>query len=448
MPRYSSSCKILLPNYNFIKVKAQKMNAWYLICFLSALAVLIAFTNQFILKMQTTIAITTGSVVISLLLIIAVKMLGDETALFITQVVSGIDFNQLLLKGMLGFLLFAGALEIDLTALKKQRWEITILVLFSTLVSTFMVGYLSYYIFALLNFPIPFTYCLLFGALISPTDPIAVLAIIKQMNAPKGISIQVEGESLFNDGVGLVIFTTIFAVAFYGTEASFNDIAELFLVDAIGGILFGLVIAVVGHFTIINCKDVNTRLLVTLTIPSAGFALANIWEISGALAMVTSGILLGNITRNKASERRGPDGTRYVKDFWHATDSFLNALLFLIIGMLIVTMPLSWEIIGFGLIMVPVVLFSRFISVGSPYLIFKRFRQYDKHSVKILTWGGLRGGLALAMAAAIPSDTVQIHGLDLHDIMVIITYVVVIFSIIVQGLTISPLIQKSIKAAE
>ncbi len=448
MPRYSSSCKILLPNYNFIKVKAQKMNAWYLICFLSALAVLIAFTNQFILKMQTTIAITTGSVVISLLLIIAVKMLGDETALFITQVVSGIDFNQLLLKGMLGFLLFAGALEIDLTALKKQRWEITILVLFSTLVSTFMVGYLSYYIFALLNLPIPFIYCLLFGALISPTDPIAVLAIIKQMNAPKGISIQVEGESLFNDGVGLVIFTTIFAVAFYGTEASFNDIAELFLVDAIGGILFGLVIAVVGHFTIINCKDVNTRLLVTLTIPSAGFALANIWEISGALAMVTSGILLGNITRNKASERRGPDGTRYVKDFWHATDSFLNALLFLIIGMLIVTMPLSWEIIGFGLIMVPVVLFSRFISVGSPYLIFKRFRQYDKHSVKILTWGGLRGGLALAMAAAIPSDTVQIHGLDLHDIMVIITYVVVIFSIIVQGLTISPLIQKSIKAAE
>ena len=424
------------------------MNAWYLICFLSALAVLIAFINQYILKMQTTIAITTGSVVISLLLILAVKMLGDGTALFITQVVSDIDFNQLLLKGMLGFLLFAGALEIDLTALKKQRWEITILVLFSTLVSTFMVGYLSYYAFDLLNFNIPFIYCLLFGALISPTDPIAVLAIIKQMNAPKGISIQVEGESLFNDGVGLVIFTTIFAVAFYGTEASVNDIAELFLVDAVGGILFGFAIAVVGHFTIINCKDINTRLLVTLTIPSAGFAFANIWEISGALAMVTSGILLGNITRDKASKRSGPNGTRYVKDFWHATDSFLNALLFLIIGMLIVTMPLSFELIGFGLIMVPIVLFARFISVGSPYLIFKYFRQYDKHSVKILTWGGLRGGLALAMAAAIPSDRTYIHGLDLHDIMVIITYVVVIFSIIVQGLTISPLIQRSIKAAE
>ncbi|WP_394178761.1 cation:proton antiporter [Marinomonas posidonica] len=424
------------------------MNAWYLICFLSALAVFIAFTNQYVLKMQTTIAITTGSVVISLLLILAVKMLGDQTALFITQVVAGIDFNQLLLKGMLGFLLFAGALEIDLTALRKQRWEITILVLFSTLVSTLIVGYLSFYIFGLLGFPVPLIYCLLFGALISPTDPIAVLAIIKQMSAPQGISIQVEGESLFNDGVGLVIFTTIFSVAFYGTEAHFVDVAELFLVDAIGGIVFGLVIAVVGHFVIINCKDINIRLLVTLTIPSAGFALANIWEISGALAMVTSGILLGNITRQKAIKRRGPDGTRYVKDFWHATDSFLNALLFLIIGMLIVTMPFSWEVIGLGLVMIPVVLLARFISVGSPYLIFKRFRHYDKHSVKILTWGGLRGGLALAMAAAIPSEKIMIEGFDLHDLIVIITYVVVIFSIIVQGLTISPLIQRSIEAAQ
>ncbi|GAB3484532.1 cation:proton antiporter [Marinomonas epiphytica] len=424
------------------------MDAWYLICFLSVLAVVIAFTNQYILKMQTTIAITTGSVALSLLLIVAVKLLGDSTALYITQVVSEIDFNQLLLKGMLGFLLFAGALEIDLTALRKQRWEITILVLFSTLVSTFIVGYLSYQAFALFHLNVPFIYCLLFGALISPTDPIAVLAIIKQMNAPQGISIQVEGESLFNDGVGLVIFTTIFAVAFYGTEANFTDVAELFLVDAIGGIIFGLAIAVLGHFIIINCRDMNLRLLVTLTIPSAGFALANIWEISGALAMVTSGILLGNITRAKASQRRGPDGTRYVKDFWHATDSFLNALLFLIIGMLVVTMPLTWELIGFGLLMVPIVLLARFISIGSPYMIFKRFREYDKHSVKILTWGGLRGGLALAMAAAIPSERFMIESYDLHDLIVIITYVVVIFSIIVQGLTISPLIKKSILAAQ
>lgn len=424
------------------------MNAWYLLCFLSTIAIFIAFSNQYILKMQTTIAITSGSVVISLLLIFAVKMLGDHTALFITQVVSGIDFNQLLLKGMLGFLLFAGALEIDLLALNKQRKEITILVLFSTIVSTFMVGYLSFYLFGFLDIPVPFIYCLLFGALISPTDPIAVLAIIKQMKAPQDISIQVEGESLFNDGIGLVIFTTIFAVAFYGTDANAKDIVELFLVDAIGGILFGLALALIGHFTIINCKDRNIRLLVTLTIPTAGFALANIWEISGALAMVTSGIILGNITRSKATVKQGSDSTRYVKDFWHATDSFLNALLFLIIGMLIVTMPITWDVVACGVLMIPLVLLSRFISVGAPYLVFRRFKEYDKHSVKILTWGGMRGGLALAMAAAIPSDTVQIAGKDLHDIIVITTYIVVIFSIVVQGLTISPLIKKSIEAAE
>lgn len=422
------------------------MNAWYLICFLSAIAIFIAFANQYILKMQTTIAITTGSVVISLLLILAVKLQGDSTALEITQVVSSINFNQLLLKGMLGFLLFAGALEINLAALKKQRWEITALVLFSTLASTFIIGYLSFYAFELLGWSVPFIYCLLFGALISPTDPIAVLAIIKQMRAPEGISVQVEGESLFNDGIGLVIFTTIFAVAFYGTEATVVDVGELFLVDAIGGIAFGLVIALVGHFLIINSRDVNIRLLLTLTIPTAGFAAANIWEISGALAMVTSGILLGNITRSKATERTGPEDTRYVKDFWHATDSFLNALLFLIIGMLIVTMPISLAEIGLGLLMVPMVLFARFISVGAPFIFFKKFRHYDKHTVKILTWGGLRGGLALAMAAAIPRDEVFIGQSDLHNLIVIITYVVVIFSIIVQGLTISPLIESSISA--
>lgn len=424
------------------------MNAWYLICFLSTLAIFIAFANQFILKMQTTIAITTGSVVISLVLILAVKLLGDSTALAMTHIVSGINFNQLLLKGMLGFLLFAGALEINLAALRKQRWEITAMVLFSTLASTFIVGYLSFYLFSLLGWSVPFIYCLLFGALISPTDPIAVLAIIKQMNAPEGISVQVEGESLFNDGIGLVIFTTLFSIAFYDTEASVKDVAELFLVDALGGIAFGLVIALVGHYLIINSRDKNIRLLLTLTIPTAGFAAASIWEISGALAMVTSGILLGNITRTKATERSGPEGTRYVKDFWHATDSFLNALLFLIIGMLIVTMPLTLAEIGLGLLMVPVVLFARFISVGAPFVLFKQFRHYDKHTVKILTWGGLRGGLALAMAAAIPRGEVVIAGSDLHNLIVIVTYVVVIFSIIVQGLTIAPLINSSINSAK
>ncbi|KEA62999.1 Na+/H+ antiporter NhaP [Marinobacterium lacunae] len=424
------------------------MNAWYLLCFLSALAILIAFTNQYILRLQTTIAITTGSVVISLVLMLAVKLLDDETAKGITEVIGALDFNQLLLKGMLGFLLFAGALEIDLHALRKQRWEITVLVLFSTLASTFMVGYLSYWLLAALGWSVPLIYCLLFGALISPTDPIAVLAIIKQMRAPKGISIQVEGESLFNDGVGLVVFTTIFAVAFAGTDPTLSGVAELFLSDAVGGILFGFVLALFGHFLLCNSKDdAHLRLLITLTIPSAGYALANMMEISGALAMVVAGIFIGNVTRAKVANPDDPMGSYYVNSFWHATDSFLNALLFLLIGLMLVSMPVTLAEIGIGLLVVPLVLLARLVSVAIPFSVFRRYRRYDVNSVRILTWGGLRGGLALAMAASIPSGLVWVNGTDIHNLLLVITYTVVIFSIVVQGLTIAPLVRKSIEAA-
>ncbi len=423
------------------------MNAWYLLCLLSALAVLIAYTNQYVLKLQTTIAITTGSVVISLLLMLSFKLIGDDLAASITDVLGGLNFNQLLLKGMLGFLLFAGALEIDLRALRKQRWEITVLVLFSTLLSTAIVGYLAYWLLGALGWSVPLIYCLLFGALISPTDPIAVLAIIKQMNAPQGISIQVEGESLFNDGVGLVVFTTIFAVAFSGTEPTFGGVAEMFLKDAMGGIAFGFVLALIGHFLLCrSLEDANIRLLITLMIPSAGFALANMMEISGALAMVVSGIFIGNVTRARVANPDDPSSSTYINNFWHATDSFLNALLFVLIGLMLVTMEVSLVEVGIGLLMVPVVLLARFISVGIPFSVFRRFRRYDVNSVKILTWGGLRGGLALAMAASIPSGEMLVRGVDIHNLLLIITYMVVIFSIVVQGLTIAPMIRKSIKA--
>lgn len=425
------------------------MNTWYLLCFLSALAVLIAFANQYILKLQTTIAITTGSVLISLLLMLSYTLLGEEVARPITQALESIDLNQLLLQGMLGFLLFAGALEIDLHELKKQRWEITVLVLFSTLISTMLVGYMSFWLLDILGWSVPFIYCLLFGALISPTDPIAVLAIIKQMKAPEGISIQVEGESLFNDGVGLVVFTTIFAVAFTGSEPSVGGVAELFISDALGGILFGFVLALTGHVLIVNSpQNVNIRLLITLIIPSAGFALANIMEVSGALAMVVSGIFIGNVTRSKMASKSDASSANYINNFWHATDSFLNSLLFLLIGLALVILPITLEEFAISLLFIPIVLLSRFISVGLPFSVFRKFRRYDVNSVKILTWGGLRGGLALAMAASIPRDIASVNGIDIHNLILLITYVIVIFSIIVQGLTIAPMIRTSIEAAK
>lgn len=425
------------------------MNTWYLLCFLSALAVLIAFANQYILKLQTTIAITTGSVLISLLLMLSYALLGEEVTRPITHALESIDLNQLLLQGMLGFLLFAGALEIDLHELKKQRWEITVLVLFSTLFSTILVGYMSFWLLDILGWSVPFIYCLLFGALISPTDPIAVLAIIKQMKAPEGISIQVEGESLFNDGVGLVVFTTIFAVAFTGSEPSVGGVAELFISDALGGILFGFMLALAGHVLIVNSpQNVNIRLLITLIIPSAGFALANIMEVSGALAMVVSGIFIGNVTRSKMASKSDAASATYINNFWHATDSFLNSLLFLLIGLALVILPITLEEFAISLLFIPIVLLARFVSVGLPFSVFRNFRRYDVNSVKILTWGGLRGGLALAMAASIPRDIASVNGIDIHNLLLLITYVIVIFSIIVQGLTIAPMIRTSIEAAK
>ncbi|TBW57655.1 sodium:proton antiporter [Marinobacter halodurans] len=424
------------------------MDTWYLLCFLSATAVLVAFANQFFLNMQTTIAITFGAVVISLLLIAAVKVLGNQTAVAVSRMLGTIDFKSLLLDGMLGPLLFAGALEIDLRTMRRHRWEITVLVLFGTLASTFLVGFLISWVMQLMGWDVPLIYCLLFGALISPTDPIAVLAIIKQMKAPPSISIQVEGESLFNDGVGLVVFTTIFALAFTRAEPTLGNIADLFLTEALGGILFGMLLAIVAHFLLIKSNDGNIRLLLTFCIPTAGFALANLMGVSGALAMVVAGIFVGNVTRAKSASMARLSSIRNIRNFWHAVDGVLNAFLFLLIGLLVVTLPVTWQQILLGLLAVPTVLLARFVSVGLPYLAFRRFRRYDKHSVAILTWGGLRGGLALAMAASIPSGRIFFNGVDLHTLLLLITYIVVIFSIIVQGSSIKPLIRSSLVARE
>jgi len=419
------------------------LNAWYFLCFLSAIAIFIAFANQYLLKLQTTIAITSGSVAMSLLLIVISKFSGTDVTDIIQEAFGGLNFNMLLLKGMLGFLLFAGALEIDLKLLRKQRWEITIMALGSTLISTVIIGYASFWVLGLLGWSLPLIYCMLFGALISPTDPIAVLAIIKNMHAPENISVQVEGESLFNDGVGLVVFSTIFGLAFSGHEPTLASVADIFLTEAVGGIVFGAVLAYVAHWSICRSNDPSIELLVTLSIPTAGYALANVIGISGPLAMVVSGIVIGNVTRSVGFSEHSKNTLSH---FWHTIDAFLNALLFLLIGLMLVILPVTWVEVGLGLLMIPLVLLARFISIALPYIGFRRFREYDAHSVKILTWGGLRGGLALAMAASIPSGQLMVNGVDYHVLLLIMTYVVVIFSIVVQGSTIAPMIESSLEA--
>ncbi|MGL4793144.1 MAG: cation:proton antiporter, partial [Aeromonas jandaei] len=340
---------------------------------------------------------------------------------------------------------FAGGLGINLKALRSQKWEITILAIIATLLSTFIIGYGFWFIAKLLGWELPLVYCMLFGALISPTDPIAVLAIVKKMKAPPQIAIQIEGESLFNDGVGLVIFATVFAVAFGGVEPTFGSVAGLFLHEALGGILFGAVLGVIAHVMISATDDGSLELLLTLCIPTAGFAFANMIGVSGALAMVVTGIMIGNWTRHSGFSEQS---SHHLDHFWELMDQFLNALLFLLIGLALVLLDLAWHDWVLLVIAVPLCLAARFISVSVPYLAFRKFRTYNTFSVRILTWGGLRGGLAMAMALALPSGVMMIpsHGVDLRQVILVMTYAVVMFSIVVQGMTITPMIAAAKRA--
>lgn len=420
------------------------MSVYYTLCFLAAAAMIIAFINSKIGKMQTTIAITAGAMILSLGIIIAGHNDWFNLTEIATTTLSAINFEDFLLKGILGFLLFAGGLGIKLPNLKDQKWEITVLALGATLFSTFFIGGVLWLFCQFIGLPFDFIYCLLFGALISPTDPIAVLAIVKKLNAPKRISTQIEGESLFNDGFGLVLFVTLFTIAFGNEAPTVGNVIHLFVQEAIGGIVYGFLLGLLFHYLISATNDHSMELLLTIGIPTAGYAFADIIHVSGPLAMVVSGIMIGNWTRYIGFSKESED---HLDHFWELVDEFLNGTLFLLIGLSMLLFQFhseDWIVMIFA---VPLVLLSRYLSVFLSYVGFKRYRTYNPYSVKILTWGGLRGGLALAMAMAIPAGVwvVPEKGIDVREIILVMTYSVVVFSILVQGSTITPMIEKAKK---
>jgi CPA1 family monovalent cation:H+ antiporter len=416
------------------------MEVYYTFCFLAAISVFLGFLNQYVLRAQTAIAITAGALALSLLVTLLGKLELVELRDWADQLLPLLNLEDLLLKGMLGFLLFAGSLHIDLLMLREQKLEIGVLAILGTLISTFVVGALLYWFLQLVQMPVAFLYCLLFGALISPTDPIAVLAIIKSMHAPEQIAIDVEGESLFNDGIGLVVFAIIYALAFEGGEATASAIGHLFAVEALGGIALGLAIGALFHVLICATDDHSLELLLTLVIPTAGFALANILGVSGALAMVVAGIIIGNFTREQGFSRISQ---HELDNFWEITEDFLNGLLFLLVGLFLITIdfrPFDYLLIAAGIV---IVLVARTVSVGIPFALLKTKRQYHPYTERILIWGGLRGGLSLALAMSIPAGHATVEGQDLRHLWVVMTYGVVLFSIVVQGSTIAPLIRRS-----
>ena len=420
------------------------MSVYNTLCFLAAAAMLIAFFNSKIGKMQTTIAITAGSMMLSLGIIIAGQNDWFNLREVATETLTEINFEDFLLKGILGFLLFAGGLGIKLQNLKDQKWEITVLALGATLFSTFFIGFALWGICNLIGINLDLIYCLLFGSLISPTDPIAVLAIVKKLNAPQRISTQIEGESLFNDGFGLVIFVTLFTIAFGSETPTIGSVTALFLQEAIGGIIYGFLLGLIFHYLISSTNDHSMELLLTIGIPTSGYAFAEVIHVSGPLAMVVSGIMIGNWTRYIGFSKESED---HLDHFWELVDEFLNGVLFLLIGMSMLLFQFHQEDWILMAISIPLVLASRYLSVFVSYIGFKRFRTYNPLSVNILTWGGLRGGLALAMALAIPSGIIIIpdKNIDVREIILVMTYSVVVFSILVQGSTITTMIEKAKK---
>ncbi|SHO55583.1 cation:proton antiporter [Vibrio quintilis] len=420
------------------------MSVYHTLCFLAAAAMLIAFVNSKISRMQTTIAITAGSMILSLIILIAGQNNWFHLTQIATETVTDINFENFLLKGILGFLLFAGGLGIKLPNLKDQKWEITILALGATLISTFFIGFVLYGICLLIGINLHLIYCLLFGALISPTDPIAVLAIVKKLNAPRRISTQIEGESLFNDGFGLVIFVTLFSIAFGSSTPTVGSVTLLFIQEAIGGVIYGFALGVLFHYLISSTNDHSMELLLTIGVPTAGYAFAEVIHVSGPLAMVVSGIMIGNWTRFIGFSKESEE---HLDHFWELVDEFLNGVLFLLIGMSMLLFRFHEEDWILMAIAIPLVLAGRYISVFIAYIGFKRYRQYNPWSINILTWGGLRGGLALAMALSIPSGILVIPDklIDVKELILVMTYAVVVFSILVQGSTITPMIEKAKK---
>ena len=400
-----------------------------------ALAAFLSYLNTKFLKLPETIGVMILSIVVSLLF--AASYFIDQTYFDqVTDFARSIDFKSILFNFLLGALLFAGAIHVNLKGLLEQKRAVIIYATFGVLLSTFIIGTLFYFTASLIGLEISYLYSLVFGALISPTDPVAVLALLKKAKAPKHIEIKIIGESLFNDGVGIVVFLSLLSLGTMMNEFELSHIATELGKEAGGGFLMGFVL---GHLGKRLIKSVNKEPVIavhiSLAIVLGGYVLCNWLHISGAIAMVVSGLIIGNSLQAKNISE---DLKNHMNIFWKVLDEIFNAILFLLIGVVMITLDFNVYHLLLGIISILIVVFSRLIAVKSSNLFLKKSNRANKKETIILTWAGLRGGISIALALSIPNG-------DIKDIIVYSTYVVVVFSIIAQGLTIEKLVSKLLK---
>jgi Na+:H+ antiporter len=403
---------------------------------LIVLSAIFGYINVKFLKLPITIGLMLITIVFTAIVVVLAQF--DDTLLVREkEFISSIDFETVLLDIMLSFLLFAGALHTNFNQLKVQRWPILAFATFGVMVSTFLVGTIMYYVLQIFGLNISFINCLLFGALISPTDPIAVLGILKDAGAPKKLETKIVGESLFNDGVGVVVFLTIFAIAAKPNAViEFSDIATLFGQEVIGGIGLGLVLGWVTYRLMKSIDNYDVEVILTIATVMGGTMLAHKFHLSAPLAMVTAGLIVGNDTVRDSAMSETTEA--YVDKFWELIDVLLNTVLFVMIGMEMLVLTLEGDYIYAGLLAIPIVLLCRYISLWLPIKIFAKRLDFVPKTTLIMTWGGLRGGISIALALSLTQD---MH----RELFLVITYVVVVVSIVGQGLTVEPIIKKLTK---
>jgi len=393
---------------------------------LISLAALFSWLNHRYVRQPLSIALLFFSLVLSLALVALGKLhIGAEG--YIQRAIAYVQLDRALLDSMLSFLLFAGALQVDLGELDRRKWAIGFLASLGVLVSALLAGGALWGIFGVLGHPLPLAWCLLFGALISPTDPIAILGILKTAGAERALAGKMAGEALLNDGFGVVLFVLFLRFAAGGEDAGAASTAALFAREVAGGALLGLVLGLGANHMLAAVDSYKVEILLTLAVVMGGYALALALHVSGPIAIVVAGILIGTLGRRHALSAHSRER---LDDFWELVDEIMNAVLFVMVGLELLRLQFEPTYAWAAALAVPAVLAARYASVGVGALLPGLRGEFPPRVVALLTWGGLRGGISVALALALPASP---H----RDAVITVTYVVVLFSILVQGLTLA-----------
>lgn len=396
-----------------------------IVSILTVVCALFSYINYRFLKLPSTIGLMLISLACALIIIIEGHV-SNKFHDYVASHIQSINFSETLLNVMLSFLLFAGALHVNIKDLKKHRTSISVFATAGVAVSTFLFGTAIYFIFGLFSIQIDYIYCLLFGAIVSPTDPIAVLGLLREAKIPKDIEVIINGESLFNDGIGVVFFVTIMQVIKNGVaNLSYSNILIFFSREVFGGLALGIALGYAAYYLIKKVEDYKIEVLISFAMVMITDEFAHLLHVSGPLAVIAAGLIIGNKVTHSVMSEKSAD---YHNKFWELIDDFLNAALFVLIGLQLVIMPFTGKYFVIGGIAILLLLICRYISIMLPIQFFKNKDLYNSRTTAIMTWGGLRGGLSIALTLIIPDGPYK-------EIIVAVTYIIVLFSIVVQGLT-------------